>query len=471
MSSGSKIRPVSGTRGMAYPALLGTTALGTMSSNVINAPLYVIQKDLGMTAQQSVMAVSAFTVAMATAVPLAGWLGDRLGVKAFLVSALGIMVLAELVAASATQLETLVLARLVQGAACSAIPPCVQTALVSAWPERTVRTMGAWASAIGVGQAAGPPFGGILTEALGWRWVFLIHAGLVLGLMALLIAFVPGIERRRPPMHVSAMACLIVGGGSAAAAVLLAGQSGPWLWVAPLVALAVFGTWLFVHLSRRRAALAGTDGNAPGPLVDPALLRDPAYLTAAAGAGLAMGSMAVAIVAMPLFLASALSLGPAQIGVVVFSLALAMTAAGPVAGRVGRRRGSRVQLGRGVLLLVVAAPVITLAMVSSRLGVEHWVVVSLVVLGLVLTGIGIAFAQSAAATELVLSSAGRSGTAVGIHNMVRFLSMAVGYSGVSLAYAVDTPLLVFPVLALTALALLTALRVTRRSAPASPTNS
>lgn len=462
-------RPALRARRIAYPALLATTAMGTMSSNVINAPLYVIQTDLGMTAQQSVLAVSAFTVAMATAVPLAGWLGDRLGVKTFLISALGVMVLAELSAAAAAGMESLVLARMVQGAACSAIPPCVQAALVTTWPERTAQTMGAWASAIGVGQAVGPPFGGVLTEALSWRWVFVVHAGLVLVLMVLLVAFMPRIGRRRPPMHVAAMVWLVLGGGSTAAAVVLAGQSGPWSWAAASAVCAVLGWWLFAHLCRRRARRAASGATALRPLLDPALLRDPAYLTAAAGAGLAMGSMAVAIVAVPLFLASDLELGPARIGAVVFTLALAMTAAGPVAARVGRRHGSGVQLGRGVLILVVAAPVVTLAMVSSGLGVARWVIVSLVVLGLVLAGTGIAFAQSAAATELLLSPAGGSGTAIGIHNMIRFLAMAVGYSGVSLAWATGASLLVFPAVALTALGLLAILRATRREHPAAPT--
>ncbi len=461
-------RPGLRARRIAYPALLATTAMGTMSSNVINAPLYVIQTDLAMTAQQSVLAVSAFTVAMATAVPLAGWLGERLGVKAFLLSALGVMVLAELTAAAATGLDALVLARAVQGAACSAIPPCVQAALVTTWPERTAQTMGAWASAIGVGQAVGPPFGGVLTEALGWRWVFVVHAGLVLVLILLLTAFMPRIGRRRPPLHVSAMVWLLLGGGSTAVAVVLAGQSGPWSWAAGSAVCAVLGWWLFLRLSRRRHRRAAGDPRAPRPLLDPALLRDPAYLTAAAGSGLAMGSMAVAIVAMPLFLGQDLELGPAGIGAVVLTLALAMTAAGPVAARVGRRHGSGIQLSRGVLTLVVAAPVVTLAMVSSGLGVARWVIVCLVVLGLVLAGTGIAFAQSAAATELVLSPAGGSGTAIGIHNMIRFLSMAVGYSGVSLAWATGASILVFPAVALTALGLLATLRATRRQSPAAP---
>ena len=93
------------------------------------------------------------------------------------------------------------------------------------------------------------------------------------------------------------------------------------------------------------------------------------------------------------------------------------------------------------------------------------VTVHLAILVLVLAGTGIAFAQSAAATELLLSPAGGSGTAIGIHNMVRFLAMAVGYSGVSLAYAAGASLYVFPVLALMALGLLAALRATRGPRP------
>lgn len=447
-----------GGRRIAYRALLGTTALGTLSANMINAPLYVIQTELGMTSQQSVMAVSAFTIAMATVVPLAGWSSDRFGAKTLLVWALGVMVLAEIAAALAPGMETLIAARAVQGAACSAIPPCVLAALMSLRPERVAQNMGAWAAAIGLGQAIGPPFGGIVTEVLGWRNVFITHAALVLVMMVLLAVALPAAVRRRPPMHVSAMFWLVAGGGSMATAILLAGQGGPWAGVA-LLTTGAMGSWaLFVHLCRQRARRAAKHAGTPGPLLDPALLRDPGFLTAAAGAGLAMVSLAVSIVAVPLFLASELDLGPAQIGLVVFTLALAMIVAGPAAGRMGRLRGTGAQLRRGVVLIVVAAPVVSVAMATPVLGVARWGVVSLVVLGLVMVGTGIAFTQSAAATGLVTSPAGRAGTAVGIHNMLRFLAMAVGYSAVSLAFATDASLLVFPAISLTGLAMLAALR-------------
>lgn len=443
-----------GGRTVAYFALLGTTALGTLSANVINAPLYVIQTDLGMSKQQAVLAVSAFTMAMAMFVPLAGWIGDRLGTKTLLVWSLFVLVLAGVAASQASGTEALVAARAVQGAACSAIPPCVQAALMEHWPDRPAQAMGAWASAIGLGQAIGPLFGGIVTEALGWRNVFLSHGLLVLVMILLLIASMPASGPRRPPMHRFAMFWLVVGAGSTAAGTVLIGQATSWWWILSSMGSAVFSLWLFARLSVRRAKFAAENEGAPGPLLDPSLLGDRGYLRAAAGAGLAMGSMAVFIVAVPLFLARNLDMGPAGIGAIVFTMALSMIVAGPLAAKFGRRRGVDVQLRRGILMLTAAGPVVALAVCCSRFGMVSWAVLSVVVAGLVLAGTGIAFTQSAAATDIVLSAAGKSGTAVGIHNMIRFLAMGAGYAVVALAYAADAILLVYPFVSLAGVAML-----------------
>ncbi|MFJ6077715.1 MFS transporter [Pseudarthrobacter sp. NPDC092419] len=468
MNTTEQGRTGNGGRRIAYFALLGTTALGTLSANVINAPLYVIQTDLGMTRQQAVLAVSAFTMAMAMFVPLAGWVGDRVGTKTLLVWALSVLVLAGAAASQASGTEALVAARAVQGAACSAIPPCVQAALMNHWPERTAQAMGAWASAIGLGQAVGPLFGGLVTEALGWRNVFLSHGLLVLVMILLLIASMPASGPQRPPMHRFAMFWLVVGAGSTAAGTVLIGQATSWWWILCSLGSAVFSLWLFGRLSVRRARFAAEHAGAPGPLLDPSLLRDRGYLRAAAGAGLAMGSMAVFIVAVPLFLARDLDMGPAGIGAIVFTMALSMIVAGPLAARLGRRRGVNVQLRRGILILMASGPVVALAVCCSRFGMVPWAVLSMVVAGLVLAGTGIAFTQSAAATDIVLSAAGRSGTAVGIHNMIRFLAMGAGYAVVALAYAADATLLLFPFVSLMGVAMLYAFGdargLTRRTA-------
>lgn len=460
--AGKRERPI------AYFALLGTTALGTLSANVINAPLYVIQADLGMTNQQSVLAVSAFTMAMAMFVPLAGWVGDRVGTKTLLIWSLGVLILAGVAASQASGTEVLIAARAVQGAACSAIPPSVQAALMNHWPERAPQAMGAWASAIGLGQAIGPLFGGIVTEALGWRSVFLSHASLVLLMIFLLVVSMPASGRQRPPMHRFAMFWLVVGGGSTAAGTVLIGQATSWWWILSSVGCAVFSLWLFARLSVRRAKFAAEHAGAPGPLLDPSLLHDQGYLRAAAGAGLAMASMAVFIVAVPLFLASDLGLGPATIGALVFTMALFMVLAGPVAARLGHRRGVYVQLRRGILILAASGPVVALAMCCARYGMARWAVLSMVVTALALAGVGIAFTQSAAAMEIALSPAGKSGTAVGVHNMIRFLAMGAGYSVVALAYAADAILILFPLVSLTGFILLATFRNRECGRPAHP---
>ena len=138
----------------------------------------------------------------------------------------------------------------------------------------------------------------------------------------------------------------------------------------------------------------------------------------------------------------------------VFTMALSMIVAGPLAAKFGRRRGVDVQLRRGILMLTAAGPVVALAVCCSRFGMVSWAVLSVVVAGLVLAGTGIAFTQSAAATDIVLSAAGKSGTAVGIHNMIRFLAMGAGYAVVALAYAADAILLVYPFVSLAGVAML-----------------
>ena len=72
--------------------LLTVTVLGTMCNNVVNVPLRSIADGLGSSLAASVLCVSAFVLALAIAMPLTGWLGDRIGQKQTLVWSLVLMV-------------------------------------------------------------------------------------------------------------------------------------------------------------------------------------------------------------------------------------------------------------------------------------------------------------------------------------------------------------------------------------------
>lgn len=414
---------------VAYVALLGTTTLGTLSSTIISAPINSIARDLAASPREIVFAVSAFTIAMVVFAPLAGWLCERYGAKHFLIASLCLMVLAQAGASLSPSLWFLVVMRVLQGMACSAVPPSVQQTLGTFWAHRRGRVMATWASAIGVGQAIGPPLGGLVADTLGWRAIFVAHALLSAGLAVLLARVVPRIPTRRPPMHVVGMATLIVGVGTVVAAFSWAGQDGPLI---PEILLGLLGVALlgFYGVLSRRSDQA---------LVEPRLLGEVRYLRSTAAATTVMAALGVVIVTVPLYLGRDLGMRPAAIGAITFTLAASMTLFAPISSRIAERLSPRRVLHGGLVALVVGPLLLAFASGAGEPGTPAvWLVAALV-----LTGCAIGAVQSSAALGVMRSPAASRGSALGIHNMMRFFGLAVGYSWVAATYPLDNLYLVY----------------------------
>lgn len=411
--------PVSRPGLAAQVALLAVTVLGTMSNNVVNVPLNDIAADLDVPVASAVLAVSAFVLTLAVAMPLTGWIGDRLGPKRTLVGALVLMVLGQLAAAAAPTLPTLVSTRAVQGLACSAIPPIVMGMLARLYPEQRLRVMGAWAAANGVGQAVGPPVGGLVNDLVGWRVLFLCMAGgSVVTLVALLRA-VPAQPPVRGQLHVAGAFLLTSGAALALVAVTASSQRGtdPWL----VGAAGMVGVLLlvgFVVVSRGR----------PNALVPPRLIVEIRFLRSSVAAFCQMFLLGSVLVVVPLHLTGAVGLSTSAAGVIFFALPLVMTLAAPVVGRAGGWVSPRAVLRTGLSLLVIGAAVF--GALADRLGQS----VSFILVMLVALAVGIAMVQTPAAAGATRSPAGQRGAALGLFNMTRFSGSTVGTAWVALAY-------------------------------------
>lgn len=404
----------------AYFTLLGTSALGTLSSNIINAPIDRIARDLRASSSEIVLAVSAFTVAMVLFAPLAGWMCERFGARRFLVVSMGVMVLAQIGASLSPNLWVLVAMRAVQGLACSAMPPAVQQTLGTFWTRNRGRVMAAWASAIGIGQAIGPPLGGLIAETVGWRGIFIAHASLSLVLIGLLVRFVPVVVAGRPPLHVAGMTVLIAGVGSLVMAFTMAGQGGSRLVAIGLVVGGLMLVVLYAAMSRNNSRA----------LVPLHLLTEARFLRSTAAAATSMSALGTVVVTVPLFLGGELEMGPGVIGVIAFALAAAMTIFAPISSRIAERVSPRRVMQSGLVTLIVAP--LALALVSSTLNGKYRI--AAIVFALVAIGCGIASTQSTAALGLLRSPAAARGSALGIHNMMRFTGMAGGYAWVAVTY-------------------------------------
>ncbi|MFD7073680.1 MFS transporter [Nocardioides sp. NPDC059952] len=418
-------------RRSAYVALLACSTLGTLSSTIISAPINVIAHAIGASSRGIVFAVSAFTLAMVVFAPISGWMCQRFGSRRVLAGSLLLMVAAQAGAAFSQGLGFLVVMRALQGVACSAVPPAIQQVLGRHWAGDRARVMAAWAAAIGVGQALGPPLGGLVADTLGWRWVFLTHASLSAVLLVLCLTVVPDVPASYAPLHVSGMATLLVGVGALVGAVSWLGQHGD---VRVAVGLAAVGALaLVVHAQLGRTSA--------GPFVPPGLLTERRFVASTMAAGTVMGCLGVAIVATPLHLGRDLGLGPGHIGITMLALALAMTLAAPLSSRITERFTARRTLRGGLVLLALGLLALPLAATASGSGT----VVGLTVAALVLTGAAIGVVQATSALGLMTSPAAADGVALGLHNMLRFTGLAIGYSWVAIAYPTGNLSLVYGV--------------------------
>ena len=198
--SGAALSPPPAGRAWLLAALLGATVLGTISNNIVNVPLRQIIADFGAPVTQGVLIASASVLVLAVAMPLTGWVSDRLGRRRTLVLALSVLLVGTIGAALAPTLALLVVSRGLQGLGCAAVPTAVMGTLARTFPpERRNRVMGAWGAANGIGQAIGPPVGGFIADAFGWRAIFGALIPVTMGVLVLTLRVVPRDSGQRRP--------------------------------------------------------------------------------------------------------------------------------------------------------------------------------------------------------------------------------------------------------------------------------
>ncbi|CAB4905538.1 unannotated protein [freshwater metagenome] len=407
-------------RGWLLAALLGATFLGTVSNNVVNVPLRQITDDFDVPVSQGVLVASATVVVLAVMMPITGWVSDRLGRRRTLVGAVVVLLVGTVGAALSPSLPVLVLARAVQGLGCAAVPTAVMATLAGSWPSHLrSRVMGAWGAANGIGQAVGPPVGGFVAGALGWRAVFGVLVPLTVAVLVLTVLVVPG--GRPAPSRLDGVGAgtLTTGTALVIAAATAAPQPGVPGWVVltgVVLGAGVLAAFVAGGLRRR------------DPFIDPRQLIEIRWLRSAVGVFVQQSSLAAVLVAVPLHLTGARDLSPGATGLVVFALPLVWAVSAPLVGLLSDRIGPRPVLRLGLVMLLLAD--VALAVVVGG-GVGP---LGAVVGTLLLTGLAVALVQTPALTGATRSPAGQRGAGLGLFNMMRFVGAALGTAAVAAAY-------------------------------------
>ena len=175
----------------------GVVVLGAIMSildiTVVNVALPTFQADFasgGEPLPYSTVAwtVTAYTLALATVIPLTGWAADRFGTKRLYMTALLLFTAGSVLCAIASTIEALIAFRVIQGLGGGMLMPLGMTIMTkAAGPARMGRLMAILGVPMLLGPIFGPILGGWLIENYSWHWIFLIN--LPIGAAALIYAW------------------------------------------------------------------------------------------------------------------------------------------------------------------------------------------------------------------------------------------------------------------------------------------
>jgi DHA2 family multidrug resistance protein len=163
-------------RGMITVTVICACVMQGLDTTIVNVCLPHIQGSMSASQDQISWVLTSYIVSAAIAMPLVGWLADRLGVKyLFLASVIG-FTLASALCGAATSLTQLVLYRMLQGVFSAGLVPLGQATLYTVYPrERHGTAMAIFSTGAMMGPIIGPTLGGWLTDNFDWRWCFYIN--------------------------------------------------------------------------------------------------------------------------------------------------------------------------------------------------------------------------------------------------------------------------------------------------------
>lgn len=190
-----KIEDIKPWLGGAEPRALAVMLAGTCSFLCLytTQPLLPMLGETFQVGKAAVsMTVTVATMGVALSAPFVGWLADSVGRKKVIVTAVLMLAVATILTATAATLNQLIFWRFVQGIITPGIFAITVTYINEEWPaESTGKVMAAYISGTVIGGFMGRVLAGFTVEPLGWRWVFIELAVILLIFAAVISRWLP----------------------------------------------------------------------------------------------------------------------------------------------------------------------------------------------------------------------------------------------------------------------------------------
>ena len=160
-----------------------------LDATVLATALPTMARDFGVHPAELSVTVTAYLLALAVFVPVSGFMCDRFGARNVFGGAIVTFMAGSAACAISPTLETIAIARFVQGIGGAMMVPVGRLVMLRTVPKRDFVAAQAWLLMPGlIGTIAGPPVGGFVVTYFDWRWIFWIN--LPTGLCGLLLVWV-----------------------------------------------------------------------------------------------------------------------------------------------------------------------------------------------------------------------------------------------------------------------------------------
>lgn len=376
-----------------------------------------IMDQLGADYDGVIWVTSAYLLAYAVPLLVAGRLGDVYGPKKLYLAGLAVFTVASLWCGLAGSIEMLIAARVVQGIGAALLTPQTLSTITRIFPaDRRGVAMSVWGATAGVATLVGPLAGGVLVGGLGWQWIFFVNVPigiLGLGLAVWLVPVLPTQSHRFDVLGVvlSGVGMFLI------VFALQEGQSrdwAPWVWATGAVGIAVmvaFVCWQAVNTSE--------------PLIPLRIFADRDF--SLANLGVATIGFAVTAMILPLmfYAQSVCGLSPIRSALLTAPTAIASGVLAPVVGRIVDRAHPTPVIGFGFSAMAIGLTWLALEMTPTtpiwRLLLPQFVM-----------GVGMAFIWSPlAATATRNLAPDLAGAGSGVYNATRQVGSVLGSAGIA----------------------------------------
>lgn len=396
--------------------VLATSALAYAFAQTMVAPaLPDIQRSLHTSTTSVTWVLTVYLLTASVATPIVGRLGDMFGKERMLLMTLAFFGLGSLVAALSHSIAVLVAGRAIQGVGGAVFPLAFGIIRDEFPPERVATAIGLISATFGIGGGAGLVLSGVIVDHLSYEWIFWLALGVVMLAMVATHLFVPESPVKSPAKIDWTGAGLL----SAGLICLLLGlsEANRWGWGSEKEIGMLAGATLLL------LAWARFELRVPEPLVDMRMMRRRAVLTTNLTALLIGFGMFGSFIIIPQLVQLPKSTGfgfgasVTEAGLFLLPATTVMLFAGPIAGVLGTRLGSKVPLIAGTLFASLS---------FAFLSAEHehrWAVYC----ATALMGLGIGFAFASMANLIVEAVDQReTGVATGMNTIMRTIGGSLG---------------------------------------------